>query len=202
MSDHQVRVAEEWRPVPGYELLYSVSNRGHIRRDAPDTAGRAGYLLKPSVDRRGYHRIILTLNGGQATLAIHRLVLLAFIGKPPENKPETRHLDGNPSNNVLDNLCWGDRLEQAEDMRRHGTTAVGDRHGTRTKPESVPRGSSRAFAKLTETQVIEIRKSLSEGQTLKSIASRYKVDSQTIANIRDGKLWRHVGSEGEATPRN
>jgi hypothetical protein len=41
---------------------------------------------------------------------------------------QCRHLDGNRSNNRLDNLAWGTPLENGADKARHGT-AKGERNG-------------------------------------------------------------------------
>lgn len=38
-------------------------------------------------------------------MLVHRLLALAFIPNP-ENKPQIDHIDGNRSNNQLDNLRW------------------------------------------------------------------------------------------------
>ena len=50
--------------------------------------------------------------------SVHRLVLEAFVGPMPEAM-ETRHLDGNPANNCLDNLRYGTRAENEADKRLH-----------------------------------------------------------------------------------
>lgn len=52
-----------------------------------------------------YKVITLTENGQQKHLYVHRLLAEAFIPNP-ENKPQINHIDGNPSNNDLDNLEW------------------------------------------------------------------------------------------------
>jgi hypothetical protein len=71
---------------------------------------------------------------------VHQLVLETFVGPCPENQ-ETRHLDGIPANNRLENLCWGTSQENnGLDKRRHGTLALGERHGSHTHPEKVARG--------------------------------------------------------------
>lgn len=51
---------------------------------------------------------------------VHQLVLCAFRG-PPKAGEECRHLDGNPTNNRIENLVWGDPKENYQDRIRHGT---------------------------------------------------------------------------------
>lgn len=50
---------------------------------------------------------------------IHRLVLLAFKGPPPdEHRIEGCHKDGDPTNNRPSNLYWGTSVENAADRKR------------------------------------------------------------------------------------
>lgn len=52
-----------------------------------------------------------------------------------------------------------------------------------------PRGESN-HSKLTEEQVIDIKKDISS--TYKSLSDSYGVHPQTIKNIKDGKKWKHI----------
>jgi DNA invertase Pin-like site-specific DNA recombinase len=52
-----------------------------------------------------------------------------------------------------------------------------------------PRGEQNAAAKLTETQVIEIRAAVG---THKQIARQYGVAASTVGEIRLGLKWKHV----------
>lgn len=54
---------------------------------------------------RMYRCVYVKENGKQKGYYVHRLVAQAFIPNP-ENKPQVNHIDGNPSNNRLDNLEW------------------------------------------------------------------------------------------------
>ena len=42
----------------------------------------------------------------QVSRSVAKLVLLTFVGKPPKNAKQAKHLDGDPTNNRLDNLEW------------------------------------------------------------------------------------------------
>lgn len=48
--------------------------------------------------------------------------MAAFAGPCPEGL-EVRHLDGDPANNRLTNLCYGTHSENVQDSLRHGTHA-------------------------------------------------------------------------------
>ena len=85
--------------------------------------GRVFTLLmrekKLSVRPDGY---LVTSTGGRGApiRRVHHLVLETFVGFRPEGK-ETRHINGNPLDNRLCNLVWGDRFEQILDQKAHGT---------------------------------------------------------------------------------
>jgi hypothetical protein len=108
---------------------------------------------------------------------IHVLVLEAFIGPCPPGL-ECRHLDGDPSNNALDNLRWGTHLENCVDR---------DRHGKHHK------GARCSWAKLTEDQVREIRaKYVDRYGEQTRLAREYGVNPATIRTIVKGVNWRHL----------
>src|SRR5215207_2243798 len=113
---------EEWRPVVGYEDRYLVSSEGRIYSiPRQDTMGRqwGDKILSPSGAEK-YLTIGLHVDGIQATKRVHELIAEAFIGLPPAEM-EVRHLDGDPRNNRLTNLCYGTRVENAQDSLQHGT---------------------------------------------------------------------------------
>lgn len=111
-----VEYDEEWRPVPGYEGLYDVSSYGRVR-SWHNTRPR---ILSACANDRGYLTVGLSDGEVQRTRYVHQLALEAFIGPRPDDM-ETRHYDGNPLNNYLDNLVYGTPKKNGEDRSRHGT---------------------------------------------------------------------------------
>lgn len=78
-------------------------------------------LIRPGVHPvDGYQQVSLFRDGSRRSFTVHHLVLTAFIGDRPDGML-CRHIDGNPANNVLDNLRWGTPSENMRDKRRHGT---------------------------------------------------------------------------------
>ena len=75
--------------------------------------------LEVTLSRDGYPMVYPSYRGYQVRAFVHQLVLLAFVGPMPEGQL-TRHLDGNPQNNVLSNLRYGTALENSQDAVRHG----------------------------------------------------------------------------------
>lgn len=116
--------AEQWRPVVGWEAKYLVSDMGRIW-----SLGRQR-LLTPVLTSHGYVVVCLSLPPTRTTRKLHRIVLEGFRGLAPDGT-ETRHLDGDALNNQLANLAWGTKLQNADDMRCHGTHAIGSRNTCR-----------------------------------------------------------------------
>ena len=53
-------------------------------------------------------------------------------------------------------------------------------------------GSKHGMSKINETDVINIKKRLSEGDTCVAISKDYSVSEGTIRNIKKGRNWTHV----------
>ena len=90
------------------------------------------YPLVGAMDKRkGYIRVTLCHENKKMTMAVHRLVCMAFHGRPKGNL-QVRHLDGNPSNNRPENLAWGTYEENWADRRVHGRAKDrGEHHSAR-----------------------------------------------------------------------
>lgn len=102
-------------------------------------------------------------------MLVHRIVLTAFVGAPPTDDAQGRHLDGNPANNALGNLTWGDQSANWDDSRRHG--------------------SFRRYSKLDTSQVEQIRARGAKGEAAYSIAKDFPVSDTQIRNILNGDQW-------------
>lgn len=179
MSNPQVSTAKEiWKLIPDFPG-YEISNYGRVRsfwKLIPLGRGKGTRsiittypqrLVKPNCRPNKYPTVGLWKNRKRATSAIHKLVLEVFIG-PPEKKERCRHLDGNKLNYKLTNLCWGTQKENIEDIFNHGTMRLGI--GTYN-------------AKLTDEQVLEVRRMSKEGFLHKEIAAIFKVDRAHISRI-------------------
>lgn len=119
---------EKWNPIKGYEGAYEISNTGLVRsldRQHEDSRGRTynlrGKVISPSTGKFGHKRVVLYEPGRKAeTHQIHSLVLVHFVGPRPEGKI-CRHLNGDPSDNKVNNLVWGTPSENMYDKANHGT---------------------------------------------------------------------------------
>lgn len=106
---------ENWLPIPGYEQFYEISDGGRVRtlRFSPPKI--------MSLNCNGSHFTAhLYKHGKREVFYVHRLVLAVFKGPCPDGQ-EVRHLDGDPSNNSLNNLVYGTTSENRYDSVIHGT---------------------------------------------------------------------------------
>lgn len=131
-----VSVPETWRPVPGYEGLYQVSDQGRMWSEPRWIDRRirgwfflTGRVLKPLFDPYGYPKYSLSKDGVQRQYKAHTLVLTAFVGPCPPGMEGCHDPDRNPTNNHLANLRWDTHGNNLRDKVRHGT----DHHASRTR---------------------------------------------------------------------
>lgn len=127
-------MTEVWRAVVGAVGFYEVSNQGRVRSIDRVVLGcngvtqrRKGSPISPSPVPSGHLIMTLSLSGRRKNGWLHRLVAAAFLGPCPDGM-EVRHLDGNPANNLLSNLAYGTRSDNASDRVAHGT----DRNARKT----------------------------------------------------------------------
>lgn len=158
--------------IKDYEGLYKISNHGRVY------SINYGYILRPtSKSRLGHCRVALYKNKQPKFFLIHRLVLTHF-NRSPENGEECRHLDGDPSNNNIDNLEWGTHKENENDKIVHGTLLKGENH---------PR------SKFTKEQVIKIRELYKTGKYVqRELAVIFNVSRSSIRNVTNSRVWKHV----------
>lgn len=132
--------------------------------------------------RDRYLTVNLPKRGGKAIRRIHRLVLEAFEGPCPPGRIAC-HRDGDRLNNDLLNLYWGTHQSNSDDAVRHGTKARGEA----------------LRSKLTEADVIEIRRLREEGAKVVELAARFQVGQSNIRSVLSRRSWKHVSPLDEET---
>ena len=106
-----MKVEEIWKDIKGYEGLYQVSNTGKIRSlDHYASNGikdilYKGKILSPGNNSRGYLFVGLCKKNKVTHKYIHRIVAETFLNNQ-NNKATVNHIDGNKSNNNVNNLEW------------------------------------------------------------------------------------------------
>ena len=115
----------EWRPVPGFEGVYAVSESGQIMRVAPGPRTRPGFIQKPSKHVNGYSIVRLFWQGKGKSHLVHRLVALAFHGEPEAGSNYACHIDGDATNNHYSNLRWATPRQNLADRFYHAEHGKG-----------------------------------------------------------------------------
>lgn len=106
---------EQWKPIEGTNGKIEVSNQGRVR------SLLRGYprVLLTQVDKKGYHRVRVSIAGEKKTYKLHREVAKAFLPNI-DNLPQVNHKDGDKSNNNVTNLEWVTNAENARHAIRSG----------------------------------------------------------------------------------
>lgn len=180
-------MTETWRALSEYNEI-EVSSLGRVKR--------AGVLFEPTVRRnrrtgRPESSVVGFKKDGQwRTVFVHRLVLEAFVGPRP---PGTVccHADGDPTNNRLDNLRWDTQRANIHDAMAHGTFVNAPGF------TASQRGEGNLQAKLTEADVLDIRKRAAAGETRAATGRAYGLHPAYVTLIVKRRRWAHV-SEPEA----
>jgi hypothetical protein len=173
----------EIREIPGLPG-YGVDRDGGVwtRRLRGPARGRTEASLpwKRLVTRRdhgGYMRAVAWYGAIPRLILVHRAVLGAFVGPCPVGM-EARHLNGEGADNRLINLTWGTKKENASDRKSHG---------------GYSRGTECPSARLTEDQVLSIRRRYAAGEsTMLGMAREYGVAHATVAKVVHRKTWLHL----------
>lgn len=165
---------EIWRDIPGYEGRYQASTLGRIRsldryvRCSTGGVGirlHKGRILRPAGQSSDPHLRVVLGKKAPSSL-VHVLVATTFLGPRPAGC-DVRHLDGDPLNNRVDNLAYGSRTENIQDVYRIG----------------------RPWKTLTVEQVRDIRRRLAAGEKGRVLAREYGVSEACISAIETGRRY-------------
>lgn len=122
---------EEWKSIPGYEMLYEASSKGRIRTCEGKVTSNARFphrvwkqrILKQKCTRnlkgRRDCRVSLWKDGKERTWLVARLIALTFCTGYSDGMT-VNHIDGNPMNNSASNLEWCSIAENIQKGFRDG----------------------------------------------------------------------------------
>lgn len=174
-------IIETWKAVIGYEGIYEVSDLGNLRRIIPWWNGRAWRnptgCLKPQPSRK-YKHVSLYKDGVCVQVTIHSIVAAAFIGPVPLGK-QINHKNGVHADNKVLNLEYLTPSENQTHARR--VLKVGNQDG-----------SKNPAAKLTESEVLDIRRHYESGNTMDDIAKTFRVHRATVSDAIHRRTWKHI----------
>jgi|SRR5580700_3783822 hypothetical protein len=173
MADVIVAEGVEAREIEGCNGWYAVSRDGRIWTNR---VGNRWKQLKPFAEK-AYGHLKVTLFGVVPRIrAVHRLVLESFVGPCPPGM-ECRHFpDRDVTNNRLENLQWGTRLENQADRFKHGTAKGGESH---------------YLAKFSNEVAKEIRRRYDGGESQASLSRAFNASKSVIRAIVIGKTYRN-----------
>lgn len=169
------------RVVPMYET-YCVSTDGKVFSRNYRNKGITQELSQ-TTHPEGYKRV--KVSGRKNAFQVHRMVALAFI-ENPNKYPQVNHINGEKGDNRVENLEWC-------------TNSQNQKHAFDNKLHIYANGENHVNAKLSEKEVFEILKELSEvkkyhGQ-LTDLAKKYGVTKHCILNIKTKKSWSHLNDK-------
>ena len=133
--------------------------------------------ISPWVDRKGYYTVSAKLGSFRPKMLVHRLIAMAFVDGYSEGLT-VNHINGNKLDNRPENLEW---ITRADNTKHEWETGLVDLRG-----ENAPNH------KLTQKQVMHIRKALRLGVSANSLAIISNVNPSTIYLIQAGKRWSHL----------
>jgi len=162
-------------PIQGYEG-YFINEDGDIfsNRFPANAKNKKLMLRAKSLKGNGYYQIDLWNNGKAKTVSIHRLLAMTYLPDFRENL-QVNHIDGNTTNNRLDNL----------EMVTASQNIV---HALKLGLRYTHKGESVSNSKLTKIQVDEIRENKNK-LTQRKLASAFKVSYQQISRIINNQQW-------------
>ena len=166
---------ETWK---AFETGYEVSNLGNVRsidrivQTAKQPLRLKGKVLKPAIDKKGYKRVAIMVNGKLTTLKVHRIVAKTFIDNV-DGKPQVNHIDCVKTNNEVSNLEWVNNSENIQHAFDNGLMKANRLHES-------PR------CKQTKEGIEEIVRLKSEGVKNQIIAERFNCSISSIKRLNRG----------------
>lgn len=168
---------ERWRSIEGYGGRYDVSDLGRVRCNwALKAHLNKPRLLKLGLNASRYIRVSLSIGEKRAYKSryVHQLVLEAFVGPRPPGY-QAAHLDGDATNNHLDNLTWATPAENCCHRYIHGRSAAGERN---------------PHTRLTFAVVRELRARKRDGVANKDLAIQFGLSRSAVSHIVCRRTWK------------
>lgn len=156
-------IKDELMPVPDFPN-YFVSSNGCV------FSTKRGVMkeLKKEISKAGYERVRFYNKGVNKLYLVHRLVLSVFTGGMKDLF--VNHIDGNKSNNNLENLEW---CTHSENVKHAFATGLNN--------------SSKARKRVSLENIFRIMGMHNNGESSEKISMSLNIPRQTIMNITSGR---------------
>jgi len=158
------------KEIKNYEGLYTISNKGVIR------SLYTGKIIKQYLNRYGYYQVRLYKNNKPRNCTVHRLVAETFIPNI-HNAESVNHIDGNKTNNKVENLEWCSSGENFSKAYHAGLIAKGNLNGNSI---------------FNEEQVRFIRDAYKSGYSERRLARVFNTTHDVIDDIISRKSYSNV----------
>jgi hypothetical protein len=146
-----------------FDGKYEVTEEGSVFSNVGNKKELIG-----KITNGGYRMIILTVNKKKLYKLVHRIVAEAFI-ENPLNKPEVNHINGDKTDNRVENLEWV-------------TAQENQLHATKTGLQ---------LYKIDMQKACEIRDLYKSGRyTQRVLAEMYGLKKTQIGYILNNKRWK------------
>lgn len=141
---------------------YRINEKGDIK------SLKTYRILYQDIDKYGYRITPISINGKYKNIYTHQLVAETFIPNP-DNKKYIEHINGNKTDNRVENLKWVDEktpLTEIENLRKF---------------------------RYDSTTIHEICKLLEDGVlTQKAIAIKLNVNKTLVCQIKNKQRWVEI----------
>ena len=176
------------KDITGYEGRYAVTKDGRVwshRKETPvgknggvRIDGNKWLALSPSNRGKGYYRVALSdFAGARKMLSVHRLVALTYIPNP-DSLPFINHINGNTTDNRVENLEWCDAK---------GNTVHAHANGWIRMPNQ--RGEKNSQAKIGIADVKRIKQLSAGGLGDTAISRKLNLSRSIVKGVTKGKTW-------------
>lgn len=161
--------------IEGYENRYSINKNGEILNL------KTGKKLNPYKNPDGYRKVTFYETAKKRKFFyVHRLLAKAFI-ENPLNKDFINHINGNTSDNRIENLEWCTRSENGKHAFKLGLNKSNPVYGSKNKN-----------SKINESIALEIKQKFKVGFKQSYIARYFNISKYIVSNVITGKTWNHI----------
>lgn len=175
---------ETWKPIPGWEESYSVSDKGRVRGEErivqSDDGREIPYMqriLNQPCQGHGYPTVGLSRKSKTIMVKVHQVVARVFIGPCPEGMT-VDHINNDKTDNRVENLEYVTREENIS--RAHNDGMINNY------------GENNEQSILANEDIHDIRERAANGEYASEIAGDYPVKPSTVHGIISLRAWRSV----------